>query len=194
MKYALSMIVALAFCTAMAVAQAGGYGGAAGSQNNPSMQQPGTQQPAAQQPGMGQQPETNPSTRETEQNTATNAKSEKKLKGCVESEGGQYELETKKGKEIVLNGQDVASHVGHEVEVKGYWENAGSSGMSSTSSGKTGERSFNVSSVKMISESCSGKSKGTSGSMGTAPGGTNPNGTGSTGSPSGTGPANTPPQ
>ena len=189
MKFVLSIVVTLAFCVGAAVAQAGGPAGTQGS--SPSMQQPG-----GQQPGTAQQPQGYPSTGPTtDQSSNTNSTSEKKLKGCVQSQGGQYTLETKKGKEVALTGQDVSAHVGHEVEVKGTWGSASATGMSPSSTGNTAgsEKAFNVTDVKMISESCGGKHKGSSGSMGTAPGGTNPNGTGS--SPSGTGPSSTtPPQ
>jgi hypothetical protein len=126
-------------------------------------------------------------------------KSEKKLKGCVQSQGGSYVLETKKGKAVNLTGQDVSAHVGHEVAVKGTWESGGaySSGSSSTSasggnaSGSEKEKTFNVASVDMISDGCGGKTKGSSGSMGASPSGSsNPSGTGN----SGTGTSNQPPQ
>ncbi len=70
-------------------------------------------------------------------------------------------LETKKGKTVALAGQDVSAHVGHEVSVKGTWE----SGMSATSSGNAGAsgKTFNVTEVKMISDTCGGKNH--SGSM-----------------------------
>jgi len=106
------------------------------------------------------------------------AKGEKTLKGCVKSEGGQTVLEEKKGKEVALTGADVSAHVGHEVKVHGTWEKGGSSSAASSgsasgsaSSGKT----FNVTSVEMVSDTCSmgksskgdhmkGGSSGTSGS------------------------------
>ena len=70
-------------------------------------------------------------------------------------------LETKKGKTVALAGQDVSAHVGHEVKVKGTWE----SGMSATSSSNSGSsgKTFNVTEVKMVSDTCGGKSQ--SGSM-----------------------------
>jgi hypothetical protein len=81
-----------------------------------------------------------------------------KMKGCIQSQGGQYILQTKKGKDVMLSGQDVSAHVGHEVTVHGAWEAAGgsTSGMSSTSSGNASPngKSFNVTSVDMISDTC----------------------------------------
>jgi hypothetical protein len=175
-KISLSVCLAFAFFVASAVAQMA-PGGSQGTQNSsPSMQQPG--QNPNQQPGMGQ-PTTDQNT--TNQNQPQ-SNGEHTIKGCVQSQGSSYSLETKKGKEIALSGQDVSAHVGHEVAVKGTWEK--SNGMSSTSSSSAGsaEKTFDVSSVKMISETCKGKSNSGMG------------GNGNTSSPSGTGPTTQPPQ
>ncbi len=179
-KISLSVFVAFAFFVATAVAQSGTAPGAGqGTTGNPGMSQPGTQQ----QPGMTQ-PDNSTPVGQTDQNTGmTHEKGEKKLKGCVQSQGGQYVLESKHGKTIALTGQDVSAHAGHEVAVKGNWENASSaSAASSSTSGASAQKTFNVTSVDMISDTCKG-SKGSSGSMGTSPSGTNPNGTGSTTTP-----------
>jgi hypothetical protein len=109
-------------------------------------------------------------------NTGASEKSEKKLKGCVQQQGSQYVLETKKGN-IPLTGEDVSSHVGHTVAVHGSW--AGSSDASSSasaSSGSTGasaENAFTVSKVDMVSDSCS-MDKGMKGSSGSGTGTSNP--------------------
>jgi hypothetical protein len=104
---------------------------------------------------------------------SSGAKGEKKMKGCITSEGGQYALQDKHGKSTPLSGQDLSAHVGHEVTVHGTWgggssdASAASSGSASGgSSGSMGSgKSFNVTNVDMISESCtSSKTKG-SGSM-----------------------------
>jgi hypothetical protein len=157
------------------------------------MSQPGAQtQPGdrqGQQPGMDQSSSTSQN-----QNTSSG---EHKLKGCVQSQGGQYMLETKKGKEVALTGQDVSAHVGHEVSLKGTWESG--SGMSATSSSNSGHeassgKTFNVTDVKMVSETCKMKnSSGESGNMGNS-GSSSPNGTGSTSSPNSTGNSQQPPQ
>jgi len=180
-----TLCLSFAFFVASAVAQMA-PGGSQGTQNSsPSMSQQGSQtgDRQGQQPGMDQSSNTN-----EHQNNG-----EHKLKGCVESEGGQYVLNTKKGKEIALTGQDVSAHVGHEVSLKGTWESG--SGMSSTSSSNTGSaassgKTFNVTDVKMISDTC--KSKNNSGNMGTS-GSSSPSGTG-TSSPSGNGTSQQPPQ
>lgn len=185
-KYTLSMAVAFLFCMAATVSQAQGTMG--GSQST-SPQSPGTTR--QQSPGMGQPGQSDPmgSQDQTGNNSGMNTKDsgEKKLKGCVQSQGGQYVLETKKGKMVALTGQDVSAHVGHEVQVKGTWA---SGSMSQTSSGNAGEKSLNVTDVKMISDSCGGKGKDHSsmgtGANGTNPGSSNPANTGTQGS-SGTG-------
>lgn len=180
-KYTLSMAVAFLFCMAATVSQAQGTMG--GSQGT-SPQSPGTTK--QQSPGTGQPGQSDPmsSQDQTGNNSGMNTKDsgEKKLKGCVQSQGGQYVLETKKGKMVALTGQDVSAHVGHEVQVKGTWA---SGSMSQTSSGNAGEKSLNVTDVKMISDTCGGKGKEHS-SMGSGANGTNPNESG-TSNPANTG-------
>lgn len=96
-------------------------------------------------------------------------KGEKKMKGCIRSEGGNYMLEEKGGKTIPLAGADVSAHAGHEVMVHGTWENGGGGAMSESSSGssmgKSSGKTFNVTSVDMVSDSCSMGKKSKSGSM-----------------------------
>jgi hypothetical protein len=183
-KLSLSIFVAFAFFVTAAVAQTtpGGAG-----QGSPGMGRP--ESPSQQQPGMTQ-PDTTAPTGQTDQNNPNATKpdkGEKKLKGCVQSQGGQYVLETKKGKTVALTGQDVSAHVGHEVSVKGAWESGASAGAGVSSSGSTAgsEKSFNVASVDMISDTCGGKSKGSSSNMGTAPtsGSSNPNSSGTSAQP-----------
>ena len=156
-KLVLSMVAALALCVA-AFAQAGGPGSSPGTQNQqPGMQSPGTQnqQPGTSQPGS--YPQSGSQTGTSGNMGNESSKGEKKLKGCVQSQGGQYMLETKKGKAIALTGQDVSAHVGHEVEVKGAWASGSSSAVSSTGNASGSEKTFNVASVEMKSESCGGK-------------------------------------
>lgn len=191
----LCMCTAFIFFVASAVAQTPTDSNSAGSQ--------GTQ---GSSPSMsGQTGSTSPNNRgtmsqgSTPGNTSSNGSmAEKKMKGCIESQGGQYMLQTKKGKDVMLTGQDVSAHVGHEVTVHGMWE-GGSSAMSSTSSGSgAASKSFNVTSVDMISDTCSmGKGKsGMSGSSGMSGGGMGSTGasTGSSSGSNGTGSATTPPQ
>ena len=178
-KTSLCMLVALTLVVT-AAANAQMRQGTQGS--SPGMNQPGAQQ---QQPGYPSQqpggtmggPEQNPNTQNAPEKT------EKKVKGCVQSEGGQYVLQTKKGN-VNLTGQDVSAHVGHEVAVKGMWESGGSK--SSTASSGSSGKTFNVSSVDMISDTCKEKEKekkGSSGSMGAS----SSSGTGTSGAGSSTG-------
>jgi Protein of unknown function (DUF5818) len=197
-KLSLTICLAITFFVTAAVAQMAPSGGQGSQGSSPSMGQPSRQQPGQPgmtQPdnstGMGQNPDQNNPNQKTE-------KGEKKLKGCVQSSGGQFVLETKKGKAVALTGQDVSAHVGHEVSVKGTWESgaagAGTSS-SSASSGNAGtEKTFNVASVDMISESCGGKSSKSetkggygSSSTGSTPS-SNPSGTGTSNPPSSTAP------
>ncbi len=189
-KLSLTICLAITFFVTAAVAQmtpSGGQGtqGSSPSTGQPSQQQPGTTQPDSST-GMGQTPDQSNPNQKTE-------KGEKKLKGCVQSQGGQYVLETKKGKAVALTGQDVSAHVGHEVAVKGTWESGGAGASSSSApSGSAGtEKTFSVASVDMISESCGGKSsKGENkGGYGSSSGtGSSPSGTGTSTPPSSTAP------
>jgi hypothetical protein len=100
-------------------------------------------------------------------NTGTTANNtEKKVKGCVAQQNGQYVLETHHGKTIPLSGEDVSAHVGHTVEVHGMW--ASSSAGTATASG-TSAKSFDVTKVDMISDSCSMKGSTGTGSSSTTP-------------------------
>jgi len=107
--------------------------------------------------------------------SAQGSAKEHKMKGCVQSQGGQYMLETKHGKSIPLSGQDVSAHVGHEVAVHGTWS-GGSSDMSGSSASNSGESksgmsggTFNVTSVDMIADTCSGSHAKGSGMSGSQP-------------------------
>jgi hypothetical protein len=111
-------------------------------------------------------------------------KGQKTVKGCIRSEGGQTVLEDKHGKMIAVTGQDLSAHVGHEVKLHGTWEKGASdasgmsasgsaSGSSSTaassnnsagmSASSKSDKTFAVSSVDMVSDTCkAGKSKNSS--------------------------------
>ena len=149
-RMSLSLVTALVFFVAAAVAQSTPQTDTQGAQGGsyPSAAGQGTSNPNA---GM--------------QGTENKSKGEKKLKGCIQSQGGSYMLQEKSGKNVALTGADVSAHVGHEVALHGTWESgAGSSGAASTggsmgSSDKAGKQ-FNVTSVDMISESCGGSKKG----------------------------------
>lgn len=81
-------------------------------------------------------------------------KGEKKVKGCIESQGGSYVLMDKHGKQIPLTGsQDLASHVGHTVTVHGTY-GSGASSATSASSGSDSGQALSVTKVDMDSETC----------------------------------------
>ena len=163
-KLAVSIIVAFAFSLTAAVAQTG----TDPSQGTPGASPSASQQqtmPSQQQPGqIPSDPAASPSGQATSTDTGA---ADKTLRGCVQSQGGQYVLEQKKGKTVALTGQDVSAHVGHEVSVKGTWESSAAAGTSTAAGGS--EKTFNVASVDMISDTCSGKS-----SKGASPDSPNP--------------------
>jgi hypothetical protein len=113
-------------------------------------------------------PETTPSQTSPSQtpgmsnpNTPGDTTSEKKLKGCIASQGDKYVLQDKHGKEISLSGSDLASHVGHTVTVHGTYTNgsdASNGATASTSATASGANSgggqFLVSKVDMVSDTC----------------------------------------
>src|SRR5690242_14852844 len=131
-KLALCTAAVFALYMGAAVAQSGmgssstGAQGTQGSSPNSGVQ---TSQPApTETPGMSQGTNTD---QNGSSNTGDHNKGEKRLKGCVESQGSQYVLETKKGA-VALTGQDVSAHVGHEVSLKGTWENSGNTASSAS--------------------------------------------------------------
>jgi len=154
-KMLLSIFTALVFFVAVAVAQSTPQSDTSGAQGTQSSS------PAASQGSTGSSGSMSQGSMGAE--NKTEAKGEKKLKGCIKSEGGQSVLEEKSGKTVNLGGSDVSAHNGHEVTVHGTWE-GGASATASSSSGaataKAGQTS-NVTSVDMISDSCTGgKTKG----------------------------------
>ena len=121
---------------------------------------PGAQGTQSASPSMQQAP-----SNDTSMSGANN--SEKKIRGCVAQQNGQYVLETKRGKSVPLSGQDVSAHVGHTVALHGTW--AAAAAGSQTSTGMNAGRSFEVTKVDMISESCTIK-----GNTSTGPGSATP--------------------
>jgi len=129
---------------------------------------PGNPQAMPQGTNPSAQPQTSPTpapdmSSSGNQSTATETKGEKKLKGCIESEGGKYMLEDKHGKEVALTGsQDFASHVGHTVTIHGTFANGPDASASTTANSgmsASGGQQFLVSKLDMVSESCT-KEKG----------------------------------
>jgi Protein of unknown function (DUF5818) len=135
-----------------------GQGQSSQGNNSPSDMNSGQ---TGQNPGYG-----NPAMNQGTGNQGT-TKGDKKLKGCVQSQDGQYMLQTRSGKTIPLTGQDVSAHAGHEVALHGTWAGTDMSNMSGSSGNMSNgtAHTFNVTSVDMISDSCTGgKHKGASGS------------------------------
>jgi hypothetical protein len=130
---------------------------------------PGTTPPSGTTPST--QPQTSPSqtpemSAPEAQTPAADRKSDKSLKGCIQSAGGQFMLEDKHGKQVPLAGsQDFASHVGHTVTVHGSFANGSdastaASASSSNSGISASGQQFTVSKLDMVSEQCnSSKSK-----------------------------------
>jgi hypothetical protein len=152
-KFLMCSCTALVFLVASAVAQTS-------SPTDPTT--PNTQGTQSSSPSMGQQGASQGSMSQgsmSGDSTNSTMKADKtKMKGCIQSQGGQYILQTKRGKDVMLSGQDVSAHVGYEVTLHGTWEAAGgnTSGMSNTSSANASPsgKSFNVTSVDMISDTC----------------------------------------
>jgi hypothetical protein len=83
--------------------------------------------------------------------TSTNFE-EKKLKGCLLSEGGKYVLQERRGRAIALAGsEELGSHVGHTVTARGTFL----TGEANNRSSMTASRPiFAVSKLDMVSDSC----------------------------------------
>jgi hypothetical protein len=161
---------------------------------NPTAGSSSTASPSSSGPesgSMGSQSSTSGSMGQSSSSTAS-TKGEKKLKGCIESQGGQYTLQEKKGKQVKLTGSaDLASHVGHQVTVHGTYAGSGSgaagnsgadkmpssSGSTSanpSSSSSGGEQEFMVTKIDHESDTCKikGASSGKSGMSGSNNSGT----------------------
>lgn len=154
-KLGLTVVTIFAFFITGAIAQSstsspGGTGSSPAAQNPDQMGNTSNQQPGYGSAG-----------------NTSGTKAEKKIKGCIQSQGGQYMLQTKSGKSIPLTGQDVSAHNGHEVAVHGTWTSGSgsSSNMSGTSSGMGSSQAnaFNVTSIDHISDTCGGSKHGQTG-------------------------------
>jgi hypothetical protein len=88
------------------------------------------------------------------QNSAT--VSEKKLKGCLISQGGKYVLQDKRGKEVALAGSaELGSYIGHIVTVRGAFANGDANRRSAATYSTAGASgTFMVSKLDPISDTC----------------------------------------
>jgi hypothetical protein len=160
-KMLLSVATALVFFVAVAVAQSTPQGDTSGAQGTQSSSPAASQGSTGSSASQGSTSSSGSMSQGSMGNEKGEAKGEKKLKGCLKSEGGQSVLEEKSGKTVNLTGSDVSAHNGHEVAVHGTWESGAAASASSTGAGAKAGKTFNVTSVDMISESCSGgKTKG----------------------------------
>jgi hypothetical protein len=120
---------------------------AAFAQNMPTLREQTPGIPAQSQTSLAQASETSSGAAQTSANFG-----EKKLKGCLLSEGGKYVLQERRGRSIALAGsQELGSHVGHTVTARGTFL----TGDGNNRSAMTGSRQiFAVSKLDMISDSC----------------------------------------
>jgi hypothetical protein len=147
---ALTVVFTLVFgLAALAQTQSSDQQGSSSPSSSQSQTSPSTSPSTSQTPDMS----TPPSGKQT---SGSEAKGEKKLKGCVESQGGQYVLREKNGKEVALTGSaDFASHVGHTVTVHGTVEKSGAGSMGS-SSGTSGSQTSSGTSGSQTSSAGAG--------------------------------------
>lgn len=119
------LFLALMLASGMAFAQTGGTG------STPDQQQ---QQQPSQQP-------TSPSTDQSSQPSTATADQQASMKGCLKQSGGNWVLAADNGQSVNLQGDSsmLKPHDGHQVQVSGT---------------RTSDGSLQVSSVNMISDSC----------------------------------------
>src|SRR5437899_10677850 len=162
-KMLLSVATALAFFVAVAVAQSTPQSDTSGAQGTQSSS------PAASQGSTGSSASQGSTSSGGSMSQGSmgaenkaEAKGEKKWKGCIKREGGQSVLEEKSGKAVNLSGTDVSAHNGHGVTVHGTWEGGTSAAASSSSGAATAKsgKTFNVTSVDMVSDSCLARNNG----------------------------------
>ena len=96
------------------------------------------------------------------------------ISGCLSGTQGAYTLKHGSKEVPVTSSEDLSAHIGHEVKLHGSWEKGGASSAGSTSGSDTsaasansgtssgggkakGDKTFNATSVEMVSESCGGK-------------------------------------
>ena len=84
---------------------------------------------------------------------------EKRLKGCLISQGGKYVLQDKRGKEVALAGSaELGSHIGHMVTVRGTFANGDANHRTaatySAATYNAAGGTFMVSKLDPISDSC----------------------------------------
>jgi hypothetical protein len=117
------------------------------AQNMPTIREQNGGIPAQSQVTLAQASETSNPGAQTSTNFA-----EKKLKGCLLSEGGKYVLQERRGRSIALAGsQELGSHVGHTVMARGTFLTGDVNNHSSSTASR---QIFAVSKLDMVSDSC----------------------------------------
>ena len=154
------LLMTLMLATGMAFAQGGSGGSGSGSAGSQSTQPPsgsassptGTQDPNQQQQTTPGSTQTTPG---NNQSTTSASGSEATVRGCLKQSGGDWILsQSGSGQSVTLKGDSsmLKPHDGHQVEIKGT---------------QTDNNSMQVSSVSMISDSCSnGSASSTTGCRG----------------------------
>jgi len=125
-----NLLLALVLVSGVALAQSSGTSGPSGQQ-----------QPSAQQPSTGQQPTQPPAAPPSAAPGSQTATGQGEMKGCLKQSGGNWVLAAENGQTVNLSGDSsmLKPHDGHQVQVQGTQASDGS---------------FQVSSVSMISDSC----------------------------------------
>jgi hypothetical protein len=151
MKHVILLTVFAMVCGLAAIAQTGS------PQPTPRSSSPSTQ------PQMDRTQNPEMQTQSQIDNQQQSQTGERKLKGCISSQGGNYTLQTKHGKEVPLAGSaDFASHVGHTVTVHGTYGSNSTVAAPTASAAPTGSTpdnsvssgQFMVSKIDMVSDTC----------------------------------------
>src|SRR5882672_6640424 len=138
-------ILALMLTTGMAFAQTGSSGSTPDQQPS---QQPSTTSPSTSPSTTS--PSTSPSTTDQTNSTATSTSDQSNsMRGCLKQSGGNWVLAADNGQSVNLQGDSsiLKPHDGHQVQVQGT---------------RASDGSLQVSSVNMISDSCTSNQAATS--------------------------------
>ena len=113
-----------------------------------------------QNPSSSQTGQSSSQTSQSSSQSSTSSGNETTVQGCLKGSNGNYTLTDSSGKTYQLTGDTskLSDHVGHTVEIKGTTSssssNAGTAGSAGASSSASEQQSLNVTSMKMISETC----------------------------------------
>src|SRR5712671_5822070 len=129
-------ILALMLTTGMAFAQTG----SSGSTSDQSSQQPSTTSPSTS-PSTPSTTDQNSTTSTTNSTTTSTSDQSNSMRGCLKQSGGNWVLASDNGQSVNLQGDSsiLKPHDGHQVQIQGT---------------RASDGSLQVSSVNMISDSC----------------------------------------